>query len=352
MNVAKIIKENKGSTYNVDDNSYGDIDLTQFSDEELSALGIDPASVEREEEEEEDLEDDDIGDELDEDEEDEDSKEDDEESDDEDSSESDEDESEEDEEPKKDIRIPKARFDEAVQKERRAKEEAEARTKTLEDQVERLLQLQEAQLKTTTEQKVEEVKVDVDELETKYAEALLSGETNEAVKIRNKINLETQKIINHLLKEAKETAKEEANNISNVDKFNLAIETAYNKYSFLMEDDPNYNEELVSEINAMAVGFTTTEKLSRADALTKAVSKLAPVYKKSITPTKKSKEVITRKRSKASKVAKEPLRAKATNIKDITPDEIDWDKMSEAEFDELADKHPSIIKNYLNGIHS
>lgn len=341
MRTASIIKENTGNVYNVDKDTYEDIDLTQFNDEELMALGIDPSSVEREEEDEEDI---DEEQESLEDDEEESTEEDNEDSEDDEETESDK------EEQEKDIRIPKARFDEAVQKERAKAESLEKQILAQQDQINKLLELQLSRDTEKTQEQVEKTQENVDELEAQYAEALLQGETADAVKIRTKINKINQDMINKLVEEARQTAKAEAKTLSEDEKFNIVVSTSTAKYPQLDNNSEDFDEDLVDEINALAAGYQQTKKLSADKALQKAIDKLIKPVKEDV---KENKTPISdkKKSDKTKKVAKEPPRAPATKIKDLSEDEIDWENMSEKEFDTLYKKNPEMVSNYLNGIH-
>ena len=74
-----------------------------------------------------------------------------------------------------------------------------------------------------------------------------------------------------------------------------------------------------AEINALAAGYKSTLNLSPADALKKAVDKLAPPYKKELEAKKPaSKQTTERKQEKAKRVAKEPVRSKGSSVKNIS----------------------------------
>lgn len=347
MQVAKVITENKGTVYNIDENMYKDIDLSEFSDEELSALGIDPSSVEREEEAEEDDEDFDEEQENLEDDDESDSESDEDESDEEDS----EDEEDEEQEEEKDIRIPKARFDEAVQKERAKLEAAEAQNAKLMEQIERLLQNLNKDLAPNVEEKL----VDIDELETRYANHLLNGETEEAVKVKKEINKENTRIINELVKEAKKSAKEETTQevsaLSEKEKMQNVINTAFSTYTFLDDKSEDFNEEVVEEINILAAGYKVSKGLSESEALQKAVDKIAKPLLKKVEPAQNKPKTEQRKKAKAKQVAKEPPRSPSSRVKDKSLDDFNWEEMSEKDFDTLYKKNPEIVNRYLKGIH-
>ena len=345
MQKAEAIRQKEGVTYNLENDTFEGIDLTQFSDEELAALGIDPSEVDRgdPEEDEEEL------DEEEDDEEDDESDRDDGEDDDEGDESEDDDEDEEEEE--KDIRIPKSRFDEAVGKEREKVKAAEERAAWLESQINKLIELQANKGSEKVEQ-IEEQAADVDDLEAEYVNKILEGEVDEAKKIRKQINQIQEKRISSLLEETKKNAKEEARNLSEQEKFDIAVQKSVVEYPFLDPDHETYNEELVIDINALSKGYVQSGT-SSAQALEKAVKKLAEPYKKSLEKPKKSttKKTTQREAQKADKKAKQPPNTKSGKVKSLTPDDIDWDNMSEAEFDKLYKENPKLITKYLNETH-
>lgn len=312
---------------------YDDVDLSELSKDELIALGIDVP--EDEEEEEEDTEDqEDIEDESDEDE----------------GSDQDEDEDDEDEEPelkKKEPRIPKSRFDEAVSKERERAIRAEERSKYLEERIEYLIKLQE---KVAEEPKEVEPKFDFDKAEEDYAGLLIEGEIKEAAKLRAKINAEKDKWIQTLITDIKKQAKEEATSTTKTltenQKKQLVVEEAISKYSFLDSESDDFDEELVDEINSVAYGYEVKHKLSPADALKKALARFVKDEEK---PKESKQKLDERKKEKVEKMKKQPpTQGTSTGkIKDKKAVDFDWENMSQTEFRKLYRKNPSLVQEAM-----
>lgn len=349
MDKAEIVVDSAAKRFDMTSGEWEGVDFSGMSDEELGALGIDPSEVERPKEDEEepdeegDLDDGEEGEEGDS-EEDSDDEEEEEDTEEEDTEEED----TEEEEPSEDedeINIPKARFDAAVRKERERANALEDRTTFLEEQIDKLIALQ------TTKQAEPAAppapKIDIAALEREYMEKVLSADTEEATAIRIKINDEQQRVVNELLKQAREDAKNEAQNISENDKFQIAIADAVNKYPKLDSSSDDYDEETVDQVNALAIGFQQSKKMTPAAALTKAVNSLLkkPVPKK---PVKKAVKAATnRKAEKARKVASTPKKAKPSSVRDVAADDINWDSLSEDQFDKLYRKNPALVKKQM-----
>jgi hypothetical protein len=322
---ATVIKENS-MTYNVDKDDWEGIDLTQFSDEELAALGIDPSEVDRGDpvDDDDETDDEDIEETDDEDEDD--------------SDESEDDEEEDSEETQKDIRIPKARFDEAVRKERERAKALEERTAYLEGILDKLLAQQ------AKPEEPPAPKFDFDEAEENYEQAIFNGELDKARQIRREINKAQEARIQELLTQVEKKAESKTAQLTEQQEFNVAIRSALTKYPFLDDKHETYNEEVVQEINALAAGYKSTLGLSSAEALNKAVNKIAAPLAKT---SKTSSETIKKRTEKASKIAKEPPKTKGSTVKDKSMDQIDWENMTEAQFDKLYKTNRKLVEAYL-----
>lgn len=354
MAKAEIVIESAAKRFDMTSGEWEGIDFTQMSDEELGALGIDPSEVDRPDEDEadnnEDEDLDDNEDDSDDDNEGDDGEDDEgsgddsneESADDEDEGDSDED---EDDDSDAEVNIPKARFDEAVRKERERANGLEDRTAFLEEQIDKLIALQTATPTAPVDPPAP--KIDVNALEKEYMDKVLSGETDEATEIRIKINNEQQRVVNELLKKAREEAKSEAHSISENDKFQLAIADAVNKHPQLDSSSDDYDADSVEQVNALAIGYQQSKKMAPSDALTKAVNTL---MKKPAAPKagkKKTSAAASRKAEKAKKVASTPKKAKPSSVRDVAPDDINWDNLTEAQFDKLYKKNPSLVNKQM-----
>lgn len=357
MQKASVIREGAGSTYNVDSNTFEDIDLTQFSDAELAALGIDPSEVEREEEESEVLDDDDddsLEDEGEEDEEEDEGDSEDDSSEDSDAGEDDsEDSDDSNDDQREENRIPHSRVSQMVEKERERYEQQVEINRQLQEQINQLIQ-NSLVSQTKAEEIVDNV-VDIDALEEKYIEHILNAETKEARDVRNQINAAQRDLTKKLLKEQKEVAKQEyKTELENQNKEEV-IRQALINYPILDSKKADYDEELVSDVNALAIGFQN-KGMSADKALSKAITRLVkPLFPDTLSkepkPSSEKPKTMERKKEKANKIAKSPPKTPSSNIKDKTADDIDWENMSEKEFDALYKKNPRMISDYLNKSH-
>ena len=309
------------------DFQFDDIDLSEYSEEELLALGISQEDIDtlRGEETEEESE-----------------EEEDKEEDPEEEGEEEQVEEEEEKPTKKEPRIPKSRFDEAVAKEREKAIRAEERAKYLEERIEQLL---EASKMAPAKQAEVEPEFDFATAEEQYAEHLISGEVKEAATLRIKIEKERDKYVQKLLKSVTEEAKKESRKLSEEDKKDIVIQKALTTYSFLDDKSPDFDKELVEEINFLAIGYETKHKMSPAEALQKAVDKLAkPKVKTEVV----KKKVAEAKAKKVDAMKKQPPSvSSAKSIKDKSVDDFDWENMSQKEFEELYKKSPKLVNEAL-----
>lgn len=308
------------------DFQYDDIDLSEYSEEELLALGISQEDINalRGEETEEE------------------SEEEEEEAPEEEEEEEEQVEEEEEKPAKREPRIPKSRFDEAVAKEREKAIRAEERARYLEERIEQLL---EASKMAPAKQAEVEPEFDFATAEEQYAEHLISGEVKEAAALRVKIEKERDKYVQKLLKSVTEEAKKESRKLSEEDKKEIVIQKALTTYPFLDDKSPDFDKELTEEINFLAIGYETKYKMSPAEALQKAVDKLAkPKVKTEVV----KKKVAEAKAKKVDAMKKQPPSvSSAKSIKDKSVDDFDWENMSQKEFEELYKKSPKLVNEAL-----
>lgn len=330
--MSKVIDMNTEDTAFKTTIQYDDVDLSEYSPEELEALGIDIPNIQEEEEEEEIEE--------------------------QESPEKEEEEEVEDEEleeiveqaekqsKQKEPRIPKSRFDEAVQKEREKAIRAEERSKYLEEQIERLIALQ--QQVAPKQESQAEPEYDFDAAEEQYVELLLQGDTKEAAQLRSQINREKDKWVKNLVqevsKQAKEEAQKETKRLSESDKVNIVITEALAKYSFLDVNSEDYDEDLVEEINYVAQGYEQRKGMTASEALKKAIQRLVKEEPKKVVSSK-AKEA--KEKKVASMKQQPPTMESAKGIKDKKSTDFDFENMSQAEFRKLYKENPEIIKEAL-----
>jgi hypothetical protein len=307
---------------------YDDVDLTDYSEDELRVLGLSEEEIqaikgepeadeegEAEEEEEQEAE------------------------------EEAEEEEEKEEPPKKEPRIPKSRFDEAVQKEREKAIRAEERAKYLEERIEQLIALQ-TDLANKQNKEVEVVEeFDFDAAEDRYAQLLIEGEVAEAARLRKDMEKARERRIQDLLKSVKEEAKATTKQLSIEEKKEVVIQEALSKYAFLDDNSEEYNKEAVEEINFLAAGYEVKNKMPAHEALKKAIERIAAPLTKHVDTKKATAEKKTKKMEAMKK--QPPETSSAKSVQEKTADDFDWDNMSQEEFRTLYKKSPKIINEAL-----
>ena len=135
--------------------------------------------------------------------------------------------------------IPKARFDEAVGKEREAREAAERRASELERQ---LAERAQAQVKT---EQTEELETKISEMEKQHAQFLLDGEAEKAAELMRSIR-HTERHIARA--EAQADARTTTSQILEAERFELAVAKLEADYSTLNPKSETYDPELVEMI--------------------------------------------------------------------------------------------------------
>lgn len=135
--------------------------------------------------------------------------------------------------------IPKARFDEAVGKEREAREAAERRAVELERQ---LAERAQAQVKT---EQTEELETKISEMEKQHAQFLLDGEAEKAAELMRSIRHTERQIARA---EAQADARTTTSQILEAERFELAVAKLEADYSTLNPKSETYDPELVEMI--------------------------------------------------------------------------------------------------------
>ena len=135
--------------------------------------------------------------------------------------------------------IPKARFDEAVGKEREAREAAERRAAELERQ---LAERAQAQVKT---EQTEELETRISEMEKQHAQFLLDGEAEKAAELMRSIRHTERQIARA---EAQADARTTTSQILEAERFELAVAKLEADYSTLNPKSETYDPELVEMI--------------------------------------------------------------------------------------------------------
>jgi len=135
--------------------------------------------------------------------------------------------------------IPKARFDEAVGKEREAREAAERRAIELERQ------LVERQQTVGITQEIEKIETSISELETKYQGLLIDGESAQAAEVMRQIRHSERQIARI---EAQQDAAQTTNQILEAERFELAVAKIEAEHHELNPQSETYDGELVEMI--------------------------------------------------------------------------------------------------------
>jgi hypothetical protein len=226
--------------------------------------------------------------------------------------------------PKRDQAIPRARFDEVNAKLHAAREEAEQLRAALAERAERAEQAQDS--------------VDVDDLEDQYYEAIMSGDKDEAKKIRSRINADlyaraeatsTAVVSRQLAEQAAES------------QFQSVVNQAVTVYPFLDSESKAANKAAIDDVLSWR-GMYEAQGHSKAKALAMAVNKVGPYYHRPVPTTEEEPPVDTRKQ-KALRLAAETAALQPPRVddgvgtraipvsKEILGNQDKWDRASESE---------------------
>lgn len=262
------------------------------------------------------------------------------------SSEEDEELSEEDEEEeslKSNIKIPKYRLDQEIEKRRAALEAFERESKRaawLEEQLTKLLE-------NGKQQKEQEIQFDFESAEEQYVDLILEGKTKEAAQLRKEIESNRVNQFQKIAEAAREEALKTTSNKLEEERFELLVENFESKYAFLnAKDKKNFNKEAVDTINTFMAGYMAQGK-SKAEALKKAVDKVAPMYQKTSVKTA-NKTIDTRKKNiLASKKQPVSLKSSRSSTRDV--DTLDVTKLTDKDWKQLTAKEKAILRGDLIG---
>lgn len=155
--------------------------------------------------------------------------------------------------------IPKARFDEAVTKEREAREAAERRVAELQGQIQ--------QVDRTAD--VEKLETQLTELRKQERRAIMDGDEDKSIALAGQIDRLNRQIsiqeAQHMSNQAKEGAREEI-------RLELAIEKLEATYPALKQDSETYDQDLVDLVLAKQQQLIARDKMSPSQALIKATN--------------------------------------------------------------------------------
>lgn len=158
---------------------------------------------------------------------------------------------------KRNIRIPKARFDEAQAK-------ARAREQALLEEIERLKGTRQA---SETQTAVSEARAKLEEMQDKYEDLIIDGQKDEARKMRRQIDKLRDELV-----EYQTSVKSEAARRGAIDEltYNAQLANFESQYAVLNPDSDEFDQDTTEEVAAVMKALANSGK-SRADALAKAV---------------------------------------------------------------------------------
>lgn len=161
--------------------------------------------------------------------------------------------------------IPKERFDEAVGKERQAREAAETRAQELERQ------LQERQEQTVAAQNYQEREAEITALEKAHTRAMLDGDADVAADLAGQIRRATMSLTED--RSTQRSAMIAANNLEG-DRVDAAIARLQADHPFLNNESESFDPALVGFILSEQTRLIQTDKMQPSKALIKAADKI------------------------------------------------------------------------------
>ncbi|GIV03799.1 MAG: hypothetical protein KatS3mg015_2629 [Fimbriimonadales bacterium] len=158
---------------------------------------------------------------------------------------------------KRNIRIPKSRFDEAQAK-------ARAREQALLEEIERLKSGQQA---SATQKAVSDMRAKIEELQDKYEDLILDGRKEEARKIRKQVEAMREELVEYQTSVKSDAARKAA--IEELT-YNAQLANLEAKYPAINPEHEDFDEDKTNEV-AMLLNAFVKSGIKRADALAKAV---------------------------------------------------------------------------------
>lgn len=202
--------------------------------------------------------------------------------------------------------IPKERFDEAVGKEREAREAAERRANELERKLNATAQQQ------VQTQQIEALETQLEGLETKYSELMLDGDTAAATAIRKEIRQLDRAIARA---ESETVATQRTSQALEAQRVDTAIARLEADHAPLNPDSDSYDPDLVELVLSKQRTLIQSEGLAPSAALTAAASAVMARFGKQPDPVVETKglgaqQVADRKQAQIKKnletAAKQP----------------------------------------------
>ena len=158
---------------------------------------------------------------------------------------------------KRNIRIPKSRFDEAQAK-------ARQREQALLEEIEKLKGGQQA---SATQKAVSDMKSKIEELQDKYEDLILDGKKDEARKVRKQVDSMREELVEYQTSVKSDAARKAA-----IDElsYNAQLASFEAKYPALNPEHEDFDEDQTNEVATLLNAFVKSG-VKRADALAKAV---------------------------------------------------------------------------------
>lgn len=196
---------------------------------------------------------------------------------------------------KGEARIPKSRFDEAVNKEREAREAAERRAAELERR------LQESTVTKESEEQVkarEELESKIETLEKKYGDLLIDGDTEGAAKVMREIRQAERAIARA---EADAAAEVKTAKVLEAERVEATVARLQADFPMLNEDSEEYNPKVVRYVLSEQRRYMAEEGLTASRALERAGKEAMELF----TPQKSADEAEDKETLAKAKLAED-----------------------------------------------
>jgi len=190
--------------------------------------------------------------------------------------------------------IPKERFDEAVGKEREAREAAERRANELERKLNATAQQQ------VQTQQIEHLETQLETLETKYSELMLDGDTAAATAVRKEIRQLDRAIARA---ESETVATQRTTQALEAQRVDTAIARLEADHALLNPDSESYDPDLVELVLSKQRTLIQSEGMAPSVALTKAATSVMGKFGKAPEPVEEPKGLAASKQAEERKAA-------------------------------------------------
>lgn len=243
-------------------------------------------------------------------------------------------------EKKSEAKIPKSRFDEAVGKEREAREAAERRAAALEQQ------MQQAQAQRQMSADVEAMETKVAEMEKQYNQLLLDGEADKASDVMRQIRHMERAIATA---EVENRTSQRTAQILESERMELAIAQLEAAHPILNPESESFDESLVNFVLAEQRRLMQTEGLAPSKAIAKAATTIVERYGPKAAPVEEQKGLSKAAEDRKAEAVKrniEVSKAQPASMKEtgmdtdkagLTSSLPDVSKMTKDEYDALPD---------------